>query len=79
LALRIGCDLDGVLADMESALIREAEKLFGARPQRDPRRQPAHDPSSMADIVPSEVADNAPLQRRPRRATRRSSNHSDGW
>ena len=53
--LRIGCDLDGVLADMEGALIREAEKLFGARPPRDQGR-------SMADIVPSEVADNAPLQ-----------------
>ena len=62
MALRIGCDLDGVLADMEGALVREAEKLFGAPPQRDPGRRPSHDGSSMADIVPSEVADNAPLQ-----------------
>jgi hypothetical protein len=62
MALRIGCDLDGVLADMEGALVREAEKLFGAPPQRDPGQRPSHDGSSMADIVPSEVADNAPLQ-----------------
>ena len=29
MTLRIGCDLDGTLADMESALHREAERLFG--------------------------------------------------
>jgi len=28
-ALRIACDLDGTLADMEAALQREAERLFG--------------------------------------------------
>lgn len=62
MALRIGCDLDGVLADMEGALVREAETLFGARPRRDQGRRASHDASSMADIVPSEVADSAPLQ-----------------
>src|SRR5688572_3353288 len=62
MALRIGCDLDGVLADMEGALVREAEKLFGARPMRQPSERRTYDASSMADIVPSEVADNAPLQ-----------------
>ena len=61
MGLRIGCDLDGVLADMEAALVREAEKLFGARPKRESRRQ-SPDTSSMGDIVPSDVADNAPLQ-----------------
>jgi hypothetical protein len=30
MALRIACDLDGTLADMESALQREAERLFGS-------------------------------------------------
>ena len=30
MALRIACDLDGTLADMERALQREAERLFGA-------------------------------------------------
>jgi hypothetical protein len=80
--LRIGCDLDGVLADMESALVREAEKLFGARPQRDQGRR---DASSMADIVPSEVADNAPLQHelqlsdRERRALWRHVRSIDGF
>src|ERR1700682_1784328 len=29
MALRIGCDLDGVLADMEAELVRQAEALFG--------------------------------------------------
>src|SRR5918993_5609251 len=29
MALRIACDLDGTLADMETALQREAEALFG--------------------------------------------------
>ena len=62
MALRIGCDLDGVLADMEGALVREAEKLFGARPKRDDGHRQSHDPSSMADIVPPEVADNAPAR-----------------
>jgi len=29
MALRIGCDLDGTLADLDSAFKREAERLFG--------------------------------------------------
>ena len=29
MALRIGCDLDGVLADMEGELVHQAEALFG--------------------------------------------------
>jgi hypothetical protein len=29
MALRIGCDLDGVLANMEAELVRQAEALFG--------------------------------------------------
>jgi hypothetical protein len=29
MSLRIGCDLDGVLADMDAGLLREAEALFG--------------------------------------------------
>ena len=85
MALRIGCDLDGVLADMEGALVREAEKLFGARPKRDEGRRQSYDASSMADIVPSEVADNAPLQHelqlsdRERRALWRHVRSIDGF
>ena len=60
--LRIGCDLDGVLADMETALVREAEKLFGAgvtQPAtQDPRAAHAH----MSDLVPPEVSEDAPLR-----------------
>lgn len=57
--LRIGFDLDGVLADMELALIREAQTLFGIRQTQD-EVQPPH--ASMSDLVPSEVAENAPLR-----------------
>lgn len=84
MALRIGCDLDGVLADMEGALVREAEKLFGAKPKRDAGPQ-MHDVSSMADIVPPEVVDNAPLQHdvllsdRERRALWRHVRSIDGF
>ena len=84
MALRIGCDLDGVLADMESALVREAEKLFGAKPKRHSEKR-TYDTASMADIVPSEVADNAPLQHelqlsdRERRALWRHVRAIDGF
>jgi len=62
MALRIGFDLDGVLADMEAALVREAETLFGPRLTQ-PDAQPAtaaH--ASMSDLVPAENFDNAPLR-----------------
>ena len=59
MALRIGFDLDGVLADMEMALLREAEKLFGAKLQQS---HPTTAPASMADLVPEEISDNAPLR-----------------
>lgn len=61
MALRIGCDLDGVLADMESALAREAEKLFGPRPAR-PEERHRRNESSATDGAPTEVAQNTPLQ-----------------
>jgi hypothetical protein len=35
-ALRIGCDLDGVLADMESELVRQAAGLFGGEAVQEP-------------------------------------------
>jgi hypothetical protein len=71
--LRIACDLDGTLADMESALQREAEALFG--PDVDLRASPAppmtphQSPASFggttaADMMPSE-RDGAPALRRP--------------
>ena len=62
MALRIGFDLDGVLADMEVALVREAETLFGAglRDRKPQRSRGA--PASMLDLVPEEVSDDAPLR-----------------
>ena len=78
--LRIGCDLDGVLADMESALVREAETLFGAKPTRQPKNAAA-----IADGEPPDVADNAPLQHelqlsdRERRALWRHVRSIDGF
>jgi hypothetical protein len=59
--LRIGFDLDGVLADMEVALVREAQTLFGIPQHEAPEEtQPPH--ASMADLVPSEVVEDAPLR-----------------
>jgi hypothetical protein len=47
-SLRIGCDLDGVLADMESELIRQARGLFGDVAPRIP--EPASGPAP-ADLA----------------------------
>jgi hypothetical protein len=62
--LRIGCDLDGVLADMEGALVREAETLFGPREKtkkKKPTRAKRTSPP-MLDLEPS-IAEDGPLQR----------------
>ena len=45
--VRIGFDLDGVLADMDGELVRHAEALFG---EAAARRLPARDPAS--DVTP---------------------------
>lgn len=39
--LRIGCDLDGVLADMEGRLVREADTLFGRKGDTTETKEPA--------------------------------------
>jgi hypothetical protein len=58
MALRIGFDLDGVLADMEQAIVREATTLFGSTLPRT-----AHDgPASMSDLMPEEIANDAPVR-----------------
>jgi hypothetical protein len=49
-SLRIGCDLDGVLADMESELIRHAKALFGDLPPRVVKEPPAQQTQSGASI-----------------------------
>ncbi len=54
--LRIGFDLDGVLADMDGELARHAERLFGVTVAR--RSEPA-EPPSKSDDSPAATADNA--------------------
>ena len=51
MALRIGFDLDGVLADMEQAIVREATTLFGSTPP-----SPHEGPGAIGDLVPEEIA-----------------------
>ncbi|MDA1184516.1 MAG: hypothetical protein O2930_07725 [Acidobacteria bacterium] len=62
--LRIGCDLDGVLADMESALVREAETLLGPRRETTPKksRPPMATITPVLDLEP-EVSEDGPLER----------------
>jgi hypothetical protein len=58
MALRIGFDLDGVLADMDQAIVREATTLFGSTLART-----AHEgPASMGDLGPEEIANDAPVR-----------------
>ena len=58
MALRIGFDLDGVLADMEQAIVREATTLFGSTLPRSADEGPA----SMGDFVPEEIASGTPVR-----------------
>ena len=64
--LRIGCDLDGVLANMEGALLREAETLFGPRltPKKHTKtpQGTGADGFQVPDLEP-EVSEDGPLQR----------------
>ena len=62
MALRIGFDLDGVLADMEMALVHEAEKFFGPSLVHPEAQDVKASSASMSDLVPAEVSDDAPLQ-----------------
>jgi hypothetical protein len=55
MSLRIGFDLDGVLADKQSALVREAETLFGPR-DRPPDPQTEAAAEDIAETA-SEAAD----------------------
>ena len=49
MALRIAFDLDGVLADMESELVRQAEILFGETMTRRLNQRPGGDPAAGAE------------------------------
>ena len=51
--LRIGFDLDGVLADMESELVRQSEILFGEPVTRQPQERAAAAEGAPADAPPA--------------------------
>jgi hypothetical protein len=55
--LRIAFDLDGVLADMDSALLRQAEVVFGEAATRRLQLSPSVGGSPTRDAVSAEAAD----------------------
>lgn len=57
--LRIAFDLDGVLADMESALVRQAESLFGEAVTRPKQPPTATDEGGTPETESAEPADPA--------------------
>jgi hypothetical protein len=60
MALRIGFDLDGVLADMESELVRQSEALFGEPMTRRVEERPAvAGDAPAAAVTPSPATDEA--------------------
>ena len=76
--MRIGFDLDGVLADMESELVRQAEILFGDAMTRqleeratDPRREPVGSAVSNGQQNHVVFQDRQPHRRVRRRYTAR--------
>ena len=67
MALRIGIDLDGVLADMNAALDHHADQLFGPAPSAP---DPSRDADAQGSVPPEAVAGKTPLRLR-RRLTER--------
>ncbi len=67
--LRIAFDLDGVLADMESELVRQAEALFGEPMTRrlQERASESGAPAAAADDPPAATADDLPAGTAPQR------------
>lgn len=57
--MRIGIDLDGVLADMNAALDQHTDQLFGSTPNR-PEPEPAAE--APVSVAPEAEADKPPLQ-----------------
>lgn len=62
MSLRIGFDLDGVLADMELALVQLAEHLFGSQPDYQNGSESHGGPDHISNLVPEDSADDAPMQ-----------------
>lgn len=55
--LRIACDLDGTLADMDAALRRESDRLFGAPPDGAPPSPPDGSETPSDDTAPVPLDD----------------------
>ena len=53
--LRIAFDLDGVLADMDTELVRQTEQLFGESAVRGAQQRPAPNEESSRGAMPSDV------------------------
>jgi hypothetical protein len=64
MSLRIGFDLDGVLADMDAALVRQAEAVFGEQIVRALEAEPASPESEsepqVSQAAPADGADSNP-------------------
>ena len=56
MSLRLAFDLDGVLADMESELVRQATALFGDTVTRSSRARPRRDAAHHASVPPERAA-----------------------
>lgn len=73
MALRIGCDLDGTVADMAAALQREAETLFGPGVDISPGQVLAAEPTAESDSIdPAEVLQGSGPSPQPAGPTRRA-------
>jgi len=90
--LRIGCDLDGVLANMDAELLRQAEVLFGERIARGLQESPEAPPadaestdtaaSGASDTPQENIPPNARLQitsRQQRRLWRHVATIENFW
>ena len=66
MTLRIGCDLDGVLADMDSALAHHAQQLFGPVPAIQNPRPAGEEQGATPSVRPEAVSGVAPLSIRRR-------------
>ena len=80
MSLRIAFDLDGVLADMEGELVRQAERLFGERMTRRLQERDSDGEAPASTAVPLTNPDSArgaprnPSHRLNSTPCRRSSN-----
>ena len=78
MSLRIACDLDGTVADMDAALQREAERLFG--PDVDLHASPSRPIESAEDVeeeLSSPAPDAAPVTASPALPARRPLTRSE--